>query len=145
MNGEMNLKTLFTTMRPLLHQLPFVFCTVRQEIYDKLSFDPLCTYRELEGISVITTQQQASENGLLFDMTWACITLRVHSSLSAVGFLAAITGRLAQVGISVNPVSAYYHDHLFVPWESRTAAMEILKELNNTGSATTLGGRLGLD
>jgi hypothetical protein len=135
MNGEMNLKTLLTTMRPLLHELSYVFCMVSQDIYDKLSFDPLGTFREPEGITVIATQRQASENGLQFNMTWACITLRVHSSLSAVGFLAAVTGRLAQMGISVNPVSACYHDHLFVPWESRKTAMEILEELSNTGSA----------
>jgi hypothetical protein len=27
-----------------------------------------------------------------------------------------LTGRLAQAGISVNAVTAYYHDLLFVPW-----------------------------
>jgi hypothetical protein len=51
----------------------------------------------------------------------------VHSALTAVGFLAAITTRLAEAGISVNAVSAYYHDHLFVPWERREEAMEVLK------------------
>lgn len=42
------------------------------------------------------------------------ITCEVHSSLSAVGFLAAITGKLRDVGVAVNPVSGFFHDHLFV-------------------------------
>jgi hypothetical protein len=69
-------------------------------------------------------------NGLPFDSTWACITLTAHSSLSAVGFLAAITGQLSQAGMSIHPVSAYYHDHLFVPWESKWQAIDLLRELS---------------
>jgi uncharacterized protein len=116
-------------MQPVLNELPYVFCPVSQAVYDQLSFEPLGTFHEQEAITVITTQQQASDYGLPFDATWACITLTVHSSLAAVGLLAAITGRLAQAGISVNPISAYYHDHLFVPWESREPVMAILREL----------------
>jgi hypothetical protein len=36
----------------------------------------------------------------------------VHSSLDAVGFMAAVTTRLAKINIGVNPVSGFYHDHL---------------------------------
>jgi hypothetical protein len=49
--------------------------------------------------------------------------LTVHSSLEAVGFLAAITARLAETGISVNVVSAFYHDHLFVPHDRADEAL----------------------
>lgn len=128
MNGEADLETLLSTMRPVLHKVAYVFCSVIQDTYDKLTFEPLSTFHEQEGITIIVTQQQANDNGLQFDTTWACITLTVHSSLSAVGFIAAITGKLARAGISVNPISAYYHDHLFVPWESRWQAMHILGE-----------------
>lgn len=132
MNGETDLKILLATMHPVLHQSPYVFCSVSQDTYEELPLDPLGTFREEEGITIIVTQQQASDNGLPFDTTWACITLMVHSSLSAVGFLAAVTGRLAQAGISVNPVSAYYHDYLFVPWESRWQAMDELRRLSQS-------------
>ena len=63
------------------------------------------------------------------------ITLTVHSSLEAIGFLAAITGRLAEAGISVNAVSAFYHDHLFVP-EHR--AEEALHHLQNVSKQAQL-------
>ncbi|RWD18536.1 ACT domain-containing protein, partial [Mesorhizobium sp.] len=47
----------------------------------------------------------------------------------AVGFLAAITTRLAGAGMGVNPVSAFYHDHLFVPADRAEEAMAMLMEL----------------
>jgi uncharacterized protein len=128
MNGETDLKTLLAKMQPFLHKEPYIFCSVSQNTYDNMPVDPLGTFHEQEGITIIITQQQASDNGLPIDSTWACITLTAHSSLSAVGFLAAITGRLSQAGMSVNPVSAYYHDNLFVPWESRLQAMDLLRE-----------------
>ena len=58
------------------------------------------------------------------------ITLTVHSSLEAVGFLAAIAGRLAEAGISVNAVSAYYHDHLFVPEHRADEALRLLQNMS---------------
>lgn len=57
------------------------------------------------------------------------ITCDVHSSLSAVGFLATIAARLTEVGISVNPVSGFFHDHLFVPEGREGEAMEALRGL----------------
>lgn len=59
------------------------------------------------------------------------ITLSIHSSLDAVGFIAAVAGKLAQHGISVNPISAYYHDDLFVPSETADRAMKVLAEFQH--------------
>jgi hypothetical protein len=127
--AQKDLRILLENMQPFLHQEPYVFCSIDRASYNKLPFLPTLTFLEKEGISIIATERQASEQELSFDQTWAQITLTVHSSLNAVGFLAAITTRLAEAGISANPVSAYYHDHLFVPWESRHRAMSILQEL----------------
>lgn len=127
MNGEMDLKTLLATMQPVLLEARYVFCSVKQEQYNELALEPLGTFREQEGVTLIITEEQASQAGLSFDSSWACISLMVHSSLSAVGFLAVLTSRLAQACISVNAVSAFYHDHLFVPWESREIAMQVLE------------------
>jgi hypothetical protein len=129
MNGETNLDTLLATMQPVLATRPYIFATLDQIAYDLLPFVPLGIFREPEGITVIATQEQAEQYGLSYDGTWVCITLTVHSALTAVGFLAAITGRLAQAGIPVNAVSAYYHDHLFVPWERREETLAILADL----------------
>lgn len=131
MNGETDLQKLLSGMRPLLHESPYVFCSLSLEAYVKLTITPLGSFQEAEGVSIIVTQSQATENGLPFDSTWAWITLTVHSSLSAVGFLAVVTRKLAGEGISVNPVSAFYHDHLFVPWKRREQAMAVLEELRS--------------
>lgn len=57
------------------------------------------------------------------------ITFMNHSSLDAIGFLAAITTRLVAAGISMNAVSADYHDHLFVSVDKVGVTMILLREL----------------
>jgi uncharacterized protein len=132
MPGETDLQTLIAAMKPSLGDVPYVFCSVDQATFDALPFVPLGTFHEREGISIIATQQQAGDSGLAFDASWACITLEIHSSLSAVGFLAVVTAHLARAGISVNPISAYYHDHLFVPWEEKERALHALVALSRS-------------
>ena len=86
-------------------------------------------FREVEGVTLILTEAQAHDAGLTAAALWACITLTVHSSLAAVGLIAAVATKLAASGISVNPVAGYYHDHLFVPWDRREDALRLLGEL----------------
>ena len=43
--------------------------------------------------------------------------------------MAAVTARLARDGIAVNPVSGFYHDHLFVPEERADDAFAALLSL----------------
>jgi hypothetical protein len=57
------------------------------------------------------------------------ITCKVQSSLSAVGMMAKITGELASEAIAVNPVSAFFHDYLFVKEEDAELAMDVLLDL----------------
>ena len=57
------------------------------------------------------------------------ITLNIHSSLEAVGFLAALLPALAAEGMGVNPVSGFFHDHLFVPADRAEDALRVLKAL----------------
>lgn len=59
------------------------------------------------------------------------ITMRIHSSLTAVGFTAAFSKVLGEAGISCNVVAAHYHDHIFVPSEKAGAAMAALRGLSS--------------
>ncbi len=52
----------------------------------------------------------------------------------AIGFLAAVTAHLAESGIAVNAVSAFHHDHLFVPAARAEEAMRRLGEFSERGA-----------
>lgn len=130
MTGETDLTTLLHSMEPSLGEQPFIFCSVDAATYARMQGIPVGMFREQEGITLILEQEQADQAGISYTDLWACITLTVHSSLAAVGFIAAISNRLATAGLSVNPVSAYYHDHLFVPWAERERVMQVLQEFD---------------
>ncbi len=131
-NGERNLDKLLKSMKPKLVSGEYVFATVEKEEVEKLTFTPLMTYVEDEGITVVLEKQLAESSGIPYGPTWSLITLTVHSDLEAVGFIARMSTELANAGISVNVVSAYYHDHLFVPPDKVGRALEVLKGLSDT-------------
>lgn len=130
MSGESNLDTLLKNMRPEMREGQYVFLTSKEGYNADVQRNAVMIFREVEGITAIVKDDiaRALDDGK--QPRWAMITLTVHSDLAAVGFLAAITRKLADAGISVNPVSAFYHDHLFVPWDKRDEAMEILKSFS---------------
>jgi hypothetical protein len=129
MAGETELEKLLATMKPELQEGEFVFCTVSPESLGRLHIEPIGWFREAEGITLVVERNTADSMGLKYEFVSRMITLTVHSSLEAVGFLAVITNKLASSGISVNPISAYYHDHLFVPSEKAGMVMRLLNEL----------------
>lgn len=129
MTGETDLRTLLGSMQPALQPEVLVFATVPLSQDRPEGLDPVMTFRESEGRTFILTEDAARKAGLAGTFRCRMITLNVHSSLEAVGFLAAITTRLAAAGMGVNPVSGFYHDHLFVPAERAAEAMTILREM----------------
>ncbi|ESW66270.1 ACT domain-containing protein [Mesorhizobium sp. M1148] len=129
MAGETDLKKLLAAMTPELLPDVYVFATLTPGISRQAGLDPVMVFREREGVTLIVTEDAARAAGLTASFRCRMITLNVHSSLEAVGFLAAITARLAAAGMGVNPVSAFYHDHLFVPAERAEEAMELLRQL----------------
>ena len=124
-----DLQILLATMKPELQPGEYVFASVIDDDR-KIAQDAVVGwFRESEGITLILERSAAIAAGIEFSFPSRMITLTVHSSLEAVGFLAVITAKLAAAGISVNAVSAYYHDHLFVPVEHADLAMEILLQI----------------
>lgn len=129
MPGETTLATLLRSLKPQLHSERFVFCTL-PALPDNISgAAPVSLFYEAEGVTLIVPKARAIAQGWPYTYDCRQITLTVHSSLEAIGLLAAVTTALAAEGISVNPVSAYYHDHLFVPADRAEEAMACLNKL----------------
>ncbi len=125
MAGETHLPTLLATMRPELDPETYVFASVRDRRALPADMTALFTFEESEGTTLVLSEAEARSRGLATTFRCRRITLQVHSSLDAVGFLAAVLGTLAEAGIATNAVSAFHHDHLFVPadrWRRRWRA-----------------------
>ncbi|NER79666.1 MAG: ACT domain-containing protein [Leptolyngbya sp. SIO1D8] len=127
--GEENLDTLLASLHPHLHPAVYVFCTLENGKSLPSSVVPICQFQEAESLTLIVDQEQAKQASLPSLYPCRMITLRVHSSLAAVGLLAKVAQALAMENISVNAISAYYHDHLFVPCDRAEDAMICLQQL----------------
>ena len=134
-----NLAELLHSMHPVLNRDVYAFVSLPGgSVPDRV--EPIAMFRESEGLTLIVEERQASDARLpvLFRAAW--ITLTVHSDLQAVGLTAAVATALAAAGISCNVVAAAYHDHLFLPVESASQAIAVLRTLqehagSNPGAA----------
>ena len=108
----------------------FVFCNLKDKtLNDVLELNPLSSYREDEGLSLLLSREQAEGAGIKYDSVFRGITLSVHSSLDAVGLTAAVSNKLAANGIPANMIAAHFHDHVFVPAGKAELALQLLTEL----------------
>lgn len=127
--GEKSLAKLLATLTTTLHETIFVFATLT----DTSNLPPLeetqLLFKEQEGITVIVSREYATAHKIDFFFPCKMITLNVTSSLEAVGFMAVIATKLAETNMGVNPVSGFYHDHLFIPLGREQEAIEVLHRL----------------
>lgn len=128
MSGETDLDTLLRSLSAELVAGEFVFVTLSDERVPP-GFSPMMVFREAEGVTLIVEREEAEARGLDHAFPCRMITLNVHSSLEAVGFMAKISGVLAKHGYPVNPVSGFYHDHIFVPVGSESEVLGLLNDI----------------
>ncbi|MGG5872862.1 ACT domain-containing protein [Pseudomonas peli] len=129
MAGETSLTTLLHSMSPQLNDGAYVFSSLS----DAAQLDgvqPLGSFQEAEGLTVILPRQHAEHLGLPFSYVAAWLTLHVHSALEAVGLTAAVASALAHAGISCNVIAGFYHDHLFVAHADGPRALAVLQQLS---------------
>jgi len=131
-----SLSELLKELKPQLRG-EFLLCSMPPELLTgELIAGAMGVFKEREGFTLIMPESNRPKlpKHAKISKPMVLITLDVNSDLEAVGFLAAVTKALADAGISVNAVSAYYHDHLFVPREKAEKAMDVLKALSSTSS-----------
>lgn len=131
--GEKNLSTLLKTMQPSLLDGTWSFVTVPHGKPVPQGLNPLMTYREPEGLTMLLDENDLARSGLPHAFFCKGISLNVNSSLYAIGFLAAISDALAKQAMSINIVSAFNRDYVFVPSARANEAVEVLKKLALTG------------
>ena len=107
MSGEVDLEKLLALLQPKLLEGEFVFCNLKDKtLSDILELNPLSSYREDEGLSLLLSREQA-----------------------VVGLTAAVSNKLAANGIPANIIAAHFHDHVFVPVGKAELALQLLIEL----------------
>lgn len=125
-----DLDILLENLHPVLDPEEYVFCTVNGELKNYLGLNPLATFVETEGLTLVLVKEQAQSLGACTNSIFKRITLSVYSSLEAVGLTAAVASALAKESISANVIAAYHHDHVFVPVDKANQAMQILTRLS---------------
>jgi len=131
MSAISDLPTLLASMDPVLGEGVYTFATIPGGDCPA-GLRPLGTFHEPEGLTVICPPADAHRHGLRATGNFRLITLRVPSSLAAVGFLAEISHALRQAALPCNVVSAFHHDHLLIPADQAEAALRVLRMLSAT-------------
>lgn len=134
-----DLSELLANLSPQRIAGEFVFVSVMSPPAD---VDVRATVREDEGVALVLERSEADRAGLHYEIVLAWITLRVASSLGAVGLTGAVSSALASTGISCNVVAGYHHDHLLVPAGRAVEALDVLNDLARE-SAARLGSGSG--
>lgn len=129
MAGGTNLSQLLKGMEPQLNEGEYIFATVNDlDAIDRK--DTICEFKESEGTTIVIEKGKADALKLSYEFMASWITLRVHSSLDAVGLTAVFSTALTKKNISCNVIAGYYHDHIFVDTTDADIAMQVLKELS---------------
>lgn len=131
MSGETDLSKLLSSLEIMVSDEVFVFATIATGTIPA-GLAPQMAFTEAEGLTLILTKTQALAHNMAHEYESKMITLNIHSSLEAVGFMAHISALLADAGISVNPVAGFYHDHLFVPVAKVDEACQILRMISSS-------------
>ncbi|SRR5579871_165035 len=107
---------------------PKTYCFVHRPFgsHDLPRLEPLMRFEEAEGTTLIVEAEAAAAAHLEGSFPCRRITIGAVTSLSSVGLMAAVSTRMAEAGIPVNPVAGFYHDHLFVPVGRAEEALALL-------------------
>jgi hypothetical protein len=127
-SGEEDLSNILNNLQPELLNEDYVF--IKSDDTDSENkLDPIATFKEKEGVTLVITRERAQGNNLQYNSVFSCISLGVHSSLTSVGLISAISKSLSDNGIACNIFSGYFHDHIFVQKSFSTQALELINNI----------------
>jgi hypothetical protein len=98
--------------------------------------DAAATIQEDEGTTLVVERGEAERLGLRWTFASVWLTVEVHTSLDAVGVIAALAAALCEAEIPCNVLAGYYHDHFLVPVERADEAEAVLESIRQRASRT---------
>ncbi|MEL7296527.1 MAG: ACT domain-containing protein [Pseudomonadota bacterium] len=129
MSGETDLASLLRGLSPVLDPQTYLFLSLSPEQAARYQERAWMSCHEAEGTTLILPATDDLPESLRSRDAFSRITLKVHSSLHAVGLTAAVSRVLGEVNIPANMVAGFYHDHVFVPASLAMRAMDALQGL----------------
>jgi len=91
--------------------------------------DAFAVIQDKNETTVIIDQSKIIEDVIEIEKDWKILTFEMVLPFGLVGFLAAISGALADEGISIFVMSAYSTDHILVKEKDLPKAISKLKTL----------------
>ena len=116
------------TLRISCDNIKYGFATILEPAVPGAD-EVLGTFREREGLTVVATEDYFEREDIPYLGPFARLTLEVHTSLELVGLTAVLATELAKWDIPANVIAAFFHDHIFVPYDVRAKAMQAIMEL----------------
>ncbi len=130
MNGNTNLAEVLRSISVDTDSTAYGFASLKDDLPLPAN-EVLCTYREKEGLTVVADTNYLHDKHIDFEGPFAKLSIEVHTSLELVGLTAALAKALTESGISANVIAAYYHDHIFAPFDKRNEAVGAIMNLRS--------------
>jgi uncharacterized protein len=128
MPGLMDLSEVLRTLHVSCDEVRYGFASVTGAAISR-SEKVLGTFLEDEGLTLIATEEYFKQEGIAHQGPFARLKIEVHTSLELVGLTGLLAAELAKREIPANLIAAYFHDHIFVPYDVRAKALEAIMEL----------------
>jgi hypothetical protein len=140
MVNETDISALLSSTEILVHPEDYVLISIRLEdesrarkILDRADAFSSITFDYSEVSLVLKSDEwdrlRGGFRGYKEDGPYRLITFDIVLDLSIVGFLAAVSARLAEAGVSIYALSTYLRDHILVKGEDVQKAEEVLEGL----------------
>lgn len=128
MSDQPNLAEVFNALTISCDDVTYGFVSVENTQF-KFEEGMLGTFHEKEGVTIVATNEYLVKNGLQSEALFAKLTVEVETSLQTANLTTVLVTKLAENNISANVISGYFHDYIFVQYDLRQKALEVMNAL----------------